>query len=115
MVHRYVAEISYGLSAQYGFAYIDTEDGLADFLFHHFKIDVEPDTVFHYEGDPYRIVMCKIPRDQREAFLNAIDLLPSLMDYVGKTDYESYCLEFFMNAGRWLSEHEEDERTTPLQ
>jgi len=115
MNRRYVAEISYGIPTHYGFSYVDTEDGLADFLFAHLKIDVKPDVVFHNENDPYRIVMCKIPRGEREVFLRAIDLLPGLMAYAGKKGYEEYCSRFFRDAERWLAEHADMGRKVPLQ
>ena len=106
MSQRYVAEISYGLSTHYGFSYIDTEDGLADLLFKHLKVDVIPDTEVHGDGEPYRIVMCKVPREQREEFLRAIELLPALMEYAGKTDYEDYCRQFFTKVYRWMEKQE---------
>ena len=95
---RYVMEIDYGLSTHYGFSYIDTEDGLADLLFSHLKVDVEQDMEFRQDEGPYRIVMCKVPREQRAEFLRAIGLLPALMDYAGRKDYEDYCRRFFWNA-----------------
>lgn len=98
MISDYVAEIAYGLSTHYGFSYIDTKDGLADLLFDRLKVDVIPDRVFSFDNDPYRIIMCKIPRNQREAFLHAMELLPSLMAYAGNDDYEEYCRNFFRFA-----------------
>ena len=119
MAHRYVAEIAYGLSTHYGFSYIDTEDGLADLLFDHLKVNVEPDMVFSSDGDPYRIIMCKVPRAQRDQFLRAIDLLPAFMAYAGRTDYEDYCRAFFLSAHRWVAEQKENggqkDSISPLQ
>ena len=81
---RYLIEITDGPSMQYSFSYVDTEDNLAYLLFDHLDVDVEPDMEFHCDGDPYKIVVCRIPREHRDAFLRAIDLLPAFMDYAGK-------------------------------
>ena len=97
------------------FSYIDSEDGLASILFDHLKVDVEEEMVFHYDDDPFRIVMCHIPRNQREAFLRAIDLLPSFMAYAGKEGYEEYCLNLMGNAARYMRGRQEEDRVTPLQ
>lgn len=110
----HVAEIAYGLSTHYGFTYIDTKDGLADLLFDHLKVDVIPDREFGFEKDPYRIIMCKVPRAQREAFLHAMEMLPFLMAYAGNEDYEEYCRNFFRLANSWMDEHEASEGL-PLQ
>ena len=106
MIQNFVSEIDYGLSAFYGFSYIDTKDGLADLLFDHLKVSVMPDREFSFENDPYRVIMCKVPRTQRDAFLHAVELLPSLMAYAGNDDYEEYCTNFFRFANRWMDEHE---------
>lgn len=116
MGNRYIAELVDGLSTHYGFAYIDTEDNLAALVFDHLKVDVLTDLVYQMEeNDPYRVVVVRIPRTQREAFLHAIDLLPAFMAYAGKTDYEEYCRAFFTKAGRWLKNREADEKSVPLQ
>ena len=115
MALRYVAEITDGIPTHGCFSYIDTEDGLAVFLFDQMKIDVEIEMEFHYDDDPYKIVMCRIPRKQRNSFLQAIDLLPSFMAYAGRMGYEEYCQDFFMNAAQWLAERGTDRRPIPLQ
>ena len=38
---RYCFEIAEDLSTRYCFSFVDTEDGLASFLFSHLKVDVE--------------------------------------------------------------------------
>ena len=101
---RYCIEIADGTTTHYYFSYIDTDDNLADFLFSHLKIDLEREMEFHYDNDPFKIVMCRIPQEQRELFLKAVDLLPGLMAYVGKTGYEEYCVDLMTNAARFLDE-----------
>lgn len=113
MGNRYLVELTDGPSMYYGFSYIDTEDDLAHFLFDHLKVDVLPDMEFEL-GGPYKAVMCRIPRQQRKAFLKAIDTLPDLMAYVGRTDYDDFCLEFFRRADRFLRKQGVGQ-ITPLQ
>lgn len=115
MKPRYCFEIAEDLSTHYCFSYIDTVDNLADFLFHHLKIDVEPEMEFHNDDDPFKVVMCKVPRDQREEFLKAVDLLPGLMDYVGKTGYDEFCLDLMKNAARYIMKNREAQKVSPLQ
>lgn len=112
---RYYVEIADGLSTHYCFSYIDTLDNLADFLFDHLKIDVEREMEFHYDDDPFKIVMCHIPRQQRAAFLRAVGLLPALMAYAGQEGYDEYCMDFMLNAARYMKNRQETQGITPLQ
>ena len=107
-------EIADGLSTDDCFAYIDSADNLADFLFDQLKIDAEREMEFHHGDEPFKIVMCRIPRQQRETFLKAIGVLPGLMDYVGITGYKEYCMEIMRNAARLLK-GKEAAGNTPLQ
>ena len=61
------------------------------FLFNFYHVDVTVENVFGNEDEKYRIILCRIPRNQREAFLKAVALIPGLMDYTGHTDYEDFC------------------------
>ena len=100
MVSRYTAEIGHRLPARFTFSYVDTKNGLADLLFRHLKIEIVPEMELSNDGDPFRVVICRVPGEQREDFFRAVDLLPALMSYAGYTDYEKYCREFFLNAQR---------------
>ncbi len=100
---RYCFEISVGPSPYYWFAYFDTPDHLADFLFTHEEADVTVEGEYGEEENPYRIILCRIPKDRREAFLHAVDLLPALMAYVGKTDYDDFCRGVLADAVHFLS------------
>ena len=112
---RYCFEIAEDLSARYCFSFVDTEDGLASFLFSHLKVDVEEEMEFRYDDDPFRIVMCHIPRHQWEDFLRAIELLPGLMAYAGKEGYEEYCLDLMRNAAQFLRSRPDKGGLTPPQ
>ena len=115
MKTRYCIEITGDPSPDYHFAYFDTDEYLAFFLFKYERIDVTIDAEYGAEDDPYRMVECRVPKEQRKAFLHAMDLLPAFMAYAGKADYTDYCREFFLNAGQFLTRRREAGRITPLQ
>ena len=106
MGSRYIFEISDGPSQNYHFAYFDTDDHLAGFLFAQEHVDVTIEGEFGAEDDPYRIVMCKIPKKQRDRFLRCVEMLPGLMEYMGKTDYDDFCIEFMKGAARYMDRQE---------
>lgn len=100
MKQRFAMEILNESPAFCGFAYFDTEEHLADILFADAEIDVEILREYGSEEDSYRVIECRIPKDQRASFLNCIDLLPQVMNYVGRTDYADYCREFLANMDK---------------
>lgn len=112
---RYYFEIAEDLATCYCFAYVDTVDDLASFLFAHLHVDEERELEVHYDDDPFKIVMCHIPRQQREAFLEAVGLLPELMAYAGKEGYDDYCLALTLKAANFLARQKDGGRLTPLQ
>lgn len=103
MEFRYCFEIMDSPAMYYWFAYFDTHDHLADFLFSHENVSVTIEGEFAAEEDPYRIVLCRIDKKDRENFLKAVDLLPSLMEYVGKTDYNEFCQGVMRDAHRYFN------------
>ena len=115
MGSRYIFEISDGPSQYYHFAYFDTDDYLADFLFAHEHVNVTIEGEYGAEDDPYRIIMCQVPKTQRNQFLSCIEMLPELMTYVGKTDYDDFCINFMTNAARYMARKEATRMITPLQ
>ena len=107
---RYCFEIVDGPAMYYWFAYFDTHDHLADFLFEYEHVNITVEGEFGDEEEPYKIILCRIAREDRESFLHAVELLPSLMEYVGKTDYDEYCRGFMMDAYRYVSKRREGGR-----
>ena len=85
------------------FAYYDTDKYLADFLFARENVAVEVEGEFTNGQDPYRIIRCRVPREQREAFLRAVDRLPDWLAYVGRKDYDAYCLSVLLDAVQYSS------------
>ena len=103
MGSRYCFEIM-DAPLQYNyFAYFDTDDHLGHFLFSHENIDVTVEGEYGAEDDPYRIMLCRVPRRQRDEFLRAVDQLPDLMAYVGKTDYDDFCRHVMTDARKWFA------------
>ena len=115
MKRRYCIEIADGPSPYYHFAYFDTDEYLADCLFAHEKVDVTVEGEYGNEEDPYRIILCRIPRQHRKGFLHAIDLLPGLMAYAGKTGYDDYCMDVLATAAQYAEKREDRGSPTPLQ
>ena len=111
----YFFEIKDEWSKDCCFSYFDTEEHLADFLFEYEKVDVTVDGEFGADDDPYRIILCHVPRNQRQGFLRALGMLPELMLHVGRMDYDQYCHTFMMDADQYLAEHKTDGKGIPLQ
>ena len=102
MSARYCVEITDGMSPDYCFSYFDTADHLADHLFSHLKVSREIEMEFSNDMNDYRIVMVRIPREDRANFLRVIDLLPGLMAYAGYTDYDEFYTNFLLDAEDYL-------------
>ena len=114
MANRYYFEITDGPKPYYCFAYFDTEDHLGSYLFELEHVDVTVESEYGAEDDPYRIILCRIPLDQRDNFLHVVELLPELMNYVGNTDYDDYCMNFMKNAAAAAGK-KRGARNLPLQ
>ena len=112
---RYMFEICDGISPYYYFAYFDTEEHLADFLFAHENVDVTIENEFAAEDDPYHIILCRVPKKNRDGFLRVIDLLPGLMAYVGRTDYDEFCLNMMIRATQYAKSKRMPGSRLPLQ
>ena len=105
MLRRYLFEITDGPAPYYTFAYFDTEEHLAHFLFTRAELNVEIEGEYGAEEDPYRIIMCRVPKDQRDLFLLCIDHLPDFMEYAGEKDYDAFCQYFMGRADNWYAKH----------
>ena len=101
MKRRYIMEIGENSPLYYYFAYFDTEEYLADFLFHREKVDVTVEGEYWEEEEPFHIVQCRIPKAQRAAFLRAIDDLPDWMASLGRAGYDEYCHGFLRRAAEF--------------
>lgn len=116
MKRRYLFEIPDGPSPYYGFAYFDTEEHLADSLFAREHVDVTILGELEEEDveEPFRFVLCRVPREQRSGFLRAIDDLPDLMSAMGKTGYDEFCQTVMLHAPQFMRSIMKD-NNIPLQ
>ncbi len=89
-------------------SYIDTEEGLAHYLFDHFKLEVKTVTEIHPDGDPYKFVICRVRSDDARLFYRAMDLLPAIIAYSGRKDFEEYRAAFCMNMRECRMRSKED-------
>lgn len=81
------------------YAYIDTDDYLADQLFMQNKVRVYYTGEFGSPDEKYRIIMCKVRKKDNDRFLEAISKLPQKMLLCGNTDYFEYCEQFCSDMG----------------
>lgn len=98
MSARYCIEITDGMSPDYCFTYFDTADHLADHLFSYLKVSKQTEMEFSNNENDYRVIIARIPREDRDGFLRVIDLLPGVMAYAGYTGYDEFCRNFLLDA-----------------
>ena len=102
MKRSYLFEISDAPSPYCSFAYFDTDEHLAHFLFAREQVDVRILGKYGAAEDPYQIVLCTIPRKHRAGFLKAMEDLPELMSRMGKMDYDAFCRSVMLDAAQYL-------------
>ncbi len=73
------------LNAHY--AFVDTEEYLADQLFVQHRVKVNFGSEFSAPGHKYRIIMCSCRKKDVPAFKEAIQELPNKMLLLGHMDY----------------------------
>ena len=77
----------------FSYAYIDLNNYLADDIFLEKNIEVKFIREMIRGDSPYRIVICKIKREDGEAFEEALKLLEDKMLLLGHSDYLAVCAE----------------------
>ena len=75
------------------FAFLDTEDYLADGLFINHRVRVYFGDEFVKADIPYRIIFCHVRKWDKERFCNAMRELPNKMLLCGNADYLSVCAD----------------------
>lgn len=73
------------------FAFLDTEDYLADGLFIKHQVRVYFGDEFVKPGIPYRIIFCHVRKWDEERFRTAMGELPNKMLLCGNVDYLGVC------------------------
>lgn len=74
------------------FAFMDTEDYLADGLFMKHQVRVHFGDEFVKPGSPYRMILCHVRKKDVGRFKAALAELPNKMLLCGHSDYLSLCL-----------------------
>lgn len=69
------------------YAFLDTEDYLADQLFISHKVDVKFLQEYGKENSPYVVIMCRCRKQDVESFEAALAELPNKMLLLGFKDY----------------------------
>ena len=75
------------------YAYMDLDRYLADDIFLEKEIEVKFLREMARGASPYRIVICKIKREDGEAFEEALKLLEDKILLLGHSDYLAVCAE----------------------
>ena len=74
------------------YAYLDTEEYLADQLFINKKLRVKFLRDYSHENDPYIIVMVKVPKSRNKDFLCCMNELNKKMLLTGNTNYNKFSI-----------------------
>lgn len=75
----------------YYYAFIDTSEYLADQLFVKHEVEVDFGKEFSKKGDDYRIIFCRVKKQDEEGFLAALAELSKKMLLMGHMDYPAFC------------------------
>ncbi len=64
-------------------------------------------------GDnPYWLILCKVPKDQRVRFMECIDLLPGVMENAGMKGYVNYCQRYISGFMQYIEEKNAAEKVS---
>lgn len=78
----------------YFYAYLDTGDYQADGLFAKHQVHVKFLQEYQKDESVYHIVFCRIRKQEKDAFLEALRELPDKMLLCGFQDYAVQCKQF---------------------
>ena len=74
----------------YHYAFLDTDAYMADQLFIKHKIKVDFGQEYKKEGTPYRIICCKVKKENEPEFLTALNEMYNKAVLLGYEEYEKY-------------------------
>lgn len=80
----------FSLNKKY-FAFVDTDQHLADQLFIKHKVRVNFGQEYAMPDTPYRVIMCSITKKDVSGFLAALKELENKMILMGHVDYSEFC------------------------
>ena len=76
------------------YAFLDSDDYLADQLFIKHKVRVKFLQEYQKDGFDFRTIFCRIHKRDERAFLDALNELPNKMMLCGHADYPAQCRAF---------------------
>ena len=77
------------------YAIVDTPDYYADQLFIRHQVTVRFGNEYAHPDTQYRIIFCKVRKQDEQRFLDALQELPNKMLLCGHPDYPTFCTQFF--------------------
>ena len=87
------------------YVYFDTDDYLADSIFVRNKIKVCYGHEWTKEGEPYRMIECKIQKKNKARFEESFKEVINKMHLTGHTDYEGYCKKMIKSFKGYANEN----------
>lgn len=91
----------FSLNKKY-FAFVDTDQHLADLLFIKHKVRVNFGQEYAMPDTPYRVIMCSITKKDISGFLAALKELENKMILMGHVDYSEFCTDLKEKMARSL-------------
>lgn len=76
------------------YAYIDSQNYLADSLFCKYEVTVDFGDEYYRDDTEYRVIFCKIKKKDKEKFEKALSELNNKMLLCGRNNYEEFCDSF---------------------
>lgn len=84
------------------YAFIDTQNYLADNLFIKHKVTVHFMQEYYHPDTEYIVILCKCRKKDSERFCTALEELPNKMLICGHPDYIDFCKEAHIKAEEGL-------------
>lgn len=81
------------------YAFIDSQDYLADQLFVKHKVKVDFGKEYRHEGSNYLVIFCKVRKTQEKEFIQALEELENKMLLMGHRDYPIFCSDIKKKIG----------------
>lgn len=77
------------------FAFLDTEEYLADGLFIQHEVTVHFGPEYEKPGSPYRMILCRVRKRDEDRALAALEELLRKMLLCGHMDYPAFCRDLW--------------------
>ena len=77
------------------FVYLDSLDCHGAGIFQQYKLHVKPKETWSRDGENYQFVVCDVPKQEVDRFMEALEALKESMLIFGHRDYEEACVRLF--------------------